>query len=186
LGHHLKGVGDDGDGVLHVDGGSGMLRHDGSDTSSGGDGSSADNMGTTAIGVLNSDGNGNDLVLISTGVLSGTMGVDNCSDAFTIIGGDAMTAINNELDARSSGSRVAGHHRIRIAIGLGRRRKPWGGFESLALLLESIKTEMTNRSSGEHNSESLAKGGGGLQGGVLCAGVHDGDDDCNKHFDNPR
>jgi hypothetical protein len=78
--------GDDGDGALHTDGGSGMLRHDGSDTSSGGDGdgSGADNMGKAAGGALAS--NDNVLILISTGVVSGTMAVDSGSDALTVIG----------------------------------------------------------------------------------------------------
>jgi hypothetical protein len=83
----------------------------------------------------------------SVGVLGGAVGTDSNDDALTVIGGDTMATINysgamgGELDARSSSSLVADHRRIRIAIGSGRRRKPWGGSRSLARAREELTVE---------------------------------------------
>jgi hypothetical protein len=63
--------------------------------------------------------------LATGGVLGGAVGADIGSDALTVIGGDAMAAINRsgamggELDVRSGGSLVADHCCIHIAIGSG-------------------------------------------------------------------
>jgi hypothetical protein len=118
------------------------------------------------IGGLGGDG--------GASVLGGTVDTNSGNDALTVICGDAMATINisgamgGKLDTHNCGSLVAVHRHIRIAIGPGSRRKPWGGCKSLARAREEHTVE-GNVAIDVHINDSISMSSASLGTGNVAA-----------------